>query len=113
MQNTLLAPVPSFSRASIRRASALAILSLLLLLPSLAAQAQDESGGQNNPAGQQQDPDDGGSNDPAEGEEEFEPVFLATSVTPARVPIASGTATLTWSATGARYCTVDGVARAT
>ena len=119
MQYTVLALVPSFSRASIRRASALAILSLLPLLPSLAAHAQDESGGQNNPAGQQQDPenpdddDDGGSNDPGQGEEEFEPVFLTTSVTPARVPIASGTATLTWSATGARYCTVDGVARGT
>ena len=122
MQSALLALVPSFSRASIRRASALAILSLLLLPPPLAAHAQDESGGQNNPAGQQQDPedsddpdddDDGGSNDPGDEEEEFEPVYLTTSVTPARVPITSGTATLTWSATGARYCTVDGVTRAT
>ena len=43
---------------------------------------------------------------------EPEPVVLTTSVSPDRVPINSGTATVTWSGENARYCSVDGTARA-
>ena len=108
-------PVLSF----LCRSAALLPLCLLLLLP-VAAHAQDGSGGQGDPPGQQQDPDgpgddddddDNGSNNPEE--EGSEPVFLTASVSPARVPVTSGTATVTWEAENARYCTVDGVARAT
>ncbi len=113
--------IPSQILISFCRSAAFLSLALLLLLP-LAAHAQDGSGGQGNPPGQQQDPDDpgdpgndddddGGSNSPEE--EGSDPVFLTTSVSPARVPITSGTATVTWEADNARYCTVDGVARAT
>ncbi len=112
--------VPSQILISFCRSAAFLSLALLLL-PPVAAHAQDGSGGQGSPTGQQQDPDDSGDpgngddddgvNDP--GEEGSEPVFLTASVSPARVPIAAGTATVTWEAENARYCTVDGVARAT
>ncbi len=120
MLNLNLPRVPSQILISFCRSAAFLLLALLFLFP-VAAQAQDGSGGQGSPTGQQQDPDDpgdpgndddnGGSNSP-EGEGS-NPVFLTTSVSPARVPITSGTATVTWDAENARYCTVDGVARAT
>ena len=119
MMDLELAPVPSQILISLGRLAAFLLLSTLFLLP-LAAHAQDGSGGQGNPPGQQQDPDgpgdddddDDGSNNPEE-EEGSEPVFLTASVSPARVPITSGTATVTWEAENARYRTVDGVTRAT
>ncbi len=74
------------------------LLSLLLLFPP-AAHAQEDP---NNP-------NPVGPNDP---EEDTQPVVLTASVAPERVPINSGTATLTWSGTNARYCSVDGTARA-
>ncbi len=115
------ARVPSLALSPLCHSAAFLLLFVLLLIPVVAI-AQDGLGGQGNPPGQQQDPDDpgdpgndddedGGSNSP-EGEGS-EPVFLTTSVSPARVPITSGTATITWEADNARYCTVDGVARAT
>lgn len=122
MLNLNLPRVPSQILISFCRSAAFLSLALLLL-PPVAAHAQDGSGGQGSPTGQQQDPDDpggpgnddddddDGSNSPEE--EGSEPVFLTTSVSPARVPITSGTATVTWEADNARYCTVDGVARAT
>ena len=69
----------------------------MLILTPLAAHAQS---GQGNP--------NGGSNNP----EQSAPVVLTVSVAPDRVPITSGTATLTWSGQNARYCSVDGVSRA-
>ena len=116
LQHTL---APSLPSAAVRRI----LFAALLLLTPLAAYAQDGSGGQDTPPGQQQVPDDPGDpgnddddddgiNNPDE-EEGSEPVFLTASVSPARVPITSGTATVTWEAQNARYCTVDGVARAT
>ncbi len=87
------APARQFFTSSAHRFHfAFLLLSLLLLLP-LAAHAQDDPGGQNNPGGQQQDPNNPnpGPNDP----EESPPVVLTASVAPERVPINSGTATLT------------------
>ena len=118
MLNFKLAHLPSRILISLCRSAALLLLFVLLLIPVVTI-AQDGAGGQGNPPGQQQDPDDpgdpgnddDGSNSP-EGEGS-DPVFLTTSVSPARVPITSGTATVTWEADNARYCTVDGVARAT
>ncbi len=119
MLNLKLSHLPSRILSSLGRLAAFLLLSTLFLLP-LAAHAQDGSGEQGNPPGQQQDPDgpgddddddDDGSNNPEE--EGSEPVFLTASVSPARVAITSGTATVTWDAENARYCTVDGVARAT
>ena len=80
------APAPRFPLIVLNR---FFIALPLLLLTPLAAYGQ----GQNNPI-------------------EPEPVALTVSVSPDRVPVNSGTATLTWSADNARYCSVDGTARA-
>ena len=82
------APAPRFSLIVIQRFFIIALP--LLLLPPLAAYGQ---GGQNNPVQPQ-------------------PVVLTMSVSPDRVPMTSGTATLTWNGQNARYCSVDGTARA-
>ncbi len=89
---------PRFFVCSARRLfAAFLFLSLPLLFP-LAAHAQEDP---NNP-------NPGGPNNP----EESQPVVLTASVAPERVPITSGTATLTWSGRNARYCSVDGTSRA-
>ena len=85
---------PSLPSATVHR---VLFAALLLFLTPLAAHAQS---GQGNP--------NGGSNNP----EQSAPVVLTVSVAPDRVPITSGTATLTWSGQNARYCSVDGVSRA-
>ena len=77
------APAPRFPPIAIRRF--FIALPLLFLTPLAAF-------GQNNP-------------------EDSEPVVLTVSVSPDRVPMTSGTATLTWSGENARYCSVDGVNR--
>ena len=79
---------PRFSLIAVRR-FLITLLPLLFLTP-LAAYGQ---GGQNNPV-------------------QPEPVVLTMSVSPDRVPMTSGAATLTWSGRNARYCSVDGTARA-
>ena len=78
------APAPRFSPTVIRRF--FIALPILLLTPLAAF-------GQNNPV-------------------QPEPVVLTMSVSPNRVPMTSGTATLTWNGQNARYCSVDGVNRA-
>ncbi len=92
MQTPNPAPDPSRLAGPIRRIFAASLL-LLSLLPSLFAQAQDESEGPINPQSGQQDPDD-----PGNGQDDTvatDPIYLSASVAPSTVAVNTGTATLT------------------